>query len=206
VDQAKLLDITTFLGNYSINNKATASSGDISISDKLTTFKAGLVSADTRQTISDKTGYSDINTFLSSINSTHMPVLRLVDNCLKESLQIDMTKYNSAKATAEESKSRLDSILTPEQEVSYYEGWFPIVRPMSETALFILFGTALFLLLVSITVFLSMSGVSVQIQIPELMLPQILNSYLPPGASYYLYSGLFFGLVATYISFRFKYI
>jgi 1,4-dihydroxy-2-naphthoate octaprenyltransferase len=45
-----------------------------------------------------------------------------------------------------------------------------------------------------------MGGVVVQIQIPELVLPQILaflNYYIPPGSSYYLYAGLFFGLVAT---------
>jgi len=80
---------------------------------------------------------------------------------------------------------------------------------MTEFSLFTLFGTALFLLLVSIMVFLSMSGVVVQIQIPDLLLPQVLeflNYYIPPGSSYYLYAGLFFGLVATGIAFRFKYI
>jgi hypothetical protein len=128
---------------------------------------------------------------------------------LKEDQQIDMTAYNSAKATEEESKSRLDSILTPEQHTSYYEGWFPIIRPMTEFSLFTLFGSALFLLLVSITIFLSMGGVAVQIQIPEIVMPQILgflNYYIPPGSSYYLYAGLFFGLIATGIAFRFKYI
>ena len=209
VSQAKTLDVTTFLTNYAINDKATTSSPDSSIKDKLATFKSGLAPADTSQSITDKTGYSDINSFVGGLDSTHMPVIRLVDNCLKESLQIDMADYNSAKAQEEESKSRLESILTPEQHISYYEGWFPIVRPMTEASLFILFGGALFLLLLSITVFLSMTGVFVQIQIPDLLFPQMLsflNYYLPPGTSYYLYAGLFFGLVATYIAFRLKYI
>ena len=209
VSQAKQLDLTTLLGNYGINDKASPSSGDLSIKDKLTTFKASLSTADTNQRITDKTGYGEINTFLTALNTTHIPNIRLVDNCLKEDQQIDMTDYNSAKSTEEESKSRLDSILTPEQHTSYYEGWFPIIRPMTEFSLFFLFGAALFLLLVSITVFLSMGGVVVQIQIPELVLPQILaflNYYIPPGSSYYLYAGLFFGLVATGIALRFKYI
>lgn len=209
VAQAKQIDITTFLGNYAINNKATASSGDLSIKDKITTFKAMLTSADTGQSIKDNTGYTEINTFLTNLNTIQLPTIRLVNNCLKEDQQIDMTDYNSAKTTEEESKSRLESILTPEQHTSYYEGWFPIVRPMTEFSLFTLFGGALFLLLVSITVFLSMGGVVVQIQIPELVLPQILeflNYYIPPGSSYYLYAGLFFGLIATSIAFRFKYI
>ena len=212
VSQAKTLDVATFLSNYAINDKTTTSSPDVSIKDKLTTFKASLTPTDTSQPITDKTGYSGpdgINTFITNLDSIHIPVIRLVDNCLKESQQIDMTDYNAAKALKEESKSRLESILTPEQHISYYEGWFPIVRPMTESSLFILFGSALFLLLLSITVFLSMTGVSVQIQIPDLVLPQILsflNYYLPPGTSYYLYAGLFFGLVATYIAFRLKYI
>lgn len=209
VNDAKQLDSATFLANYAINDKATASSADLSIKDKLTTMKASLSTADTGQSITDKAGYSEINTFLSALKTTQLPTLRLVDNCLKEDQQIDMTEYNSAKAIEQESKSRLESILTPEQHTSYYEGWFPIVRPMTEFSLFLLFGGALFLLLVSITIFLSMSGVVVQIQIPELMLPEMLsflNYYIPPGSSYYLYAGLFFGIIATGIAFRFKYI
>jgi hypothetical protein len=208
VAQSKTLDATAFLANYGINDKA-GTADDISIKDKLSTFKLSLSSADISQSITDKPGYSDIDTFLSNLDTTHIPIIRLVDNCLKESQQIDMTDYNSAKETAEESKSRLDSILTPEQHISYYEGWFPIVRPMAEISLFVLFGTALFLLMLSIMVFLTMSGIIVQIQIPELVLPQILsflNYYLPPGTSYYLYGGLLFGLIATGIAFRFKYI
>jgi hypothetical protein len=208
VAQAKSLDATAFLANYGINDKA-GNGDDVSIKDKLSTFKVSLSSADTQQSITDKSGYSDIDTFLSELDNTHIPIIRLVDNCLKENQQIDMNEYNSAKTTAEESKSRLDSILTPEQHISYYEGWFPIVRPMTELSLFILFGCALSLIMISILVFLSMGGVIVQIQIPELVLPQILsflNYYLPPGTSYYLYAGLLFGLIATGIAFRFKYI
>jgi hypothetical protein len=209
VSQAKQADLSTFLGNYGINDKATASSGDLSIKDKLATMKASLSTADTNQRITDKTGYTEVNTFLSALNTTYLPTIRLVDNCLKEDQQIDMTEYNSAKAIEEESKSRLESILTPERQTSYYEGWFPIIRPMTEFSLFFLFGAALFLLLVSIMVFLSMGGVMVQIQVPELLLPQVmesLNYYIPPGTSYYLYAGLFFGLIATGVALRFKYI
>lgn len=205
ISQAKTESLTTLLDNYYIND----ASPNKSIKNSLASFKTALVSADIGQSITDKTGYSEINTFLSTLNTTHLPTIRLVDNCLKEDQQIDMTEYNLAKATKEESKARLESILTPEQHVSYYEGWFPIVRPMTEFSLFLLFGGSLFLLLVSITVFLSMGGVAVQIQIPELLLPEVLgflNYYIPPGSSYYLYAGLFFGLIATGIAFRFKYI
>jgi hypothetical protein len=206
VAQSKQIDSATFLRTYGINDTATDTK---SIKNKLAEFKTALVTADIGQSIINKAGYSDIDAFLRSLNNTHLPTIRLVDNCLKEDQKIDMREYNSAKETKEESKSRLESILTPEQHISYYEGWFPIVRPMTEFSLFLLFGAALFLILVSIMVFLSMGGVAVQIQIPELLLPQtmaFLNYYIPPGSSYYLYAGLFFGLIATGIAFRFKYI
>jgi len=209
VNSAKNLNLTEFLGNYAINDKTTPTSADISIKDKLTSFKTSLTTADIGQSITDKTGYPEINTFLTNLNNTHLPTIRLVDNCLKEDQQTDMSEYNSAKATEEESKSRLESILTPERHTSYYEGWFPIIRPMTEFSLFLLFGGALFLLLVSIMVFLSMGGVAVQIQIPEILLSEtfsFLNYYIPPGSSYYLYAGLLFGLIATGVAFRFKYI
>jgi hypothetical protein len=215
LSQAKSLGVVSFLENYGINDKVSSTAQDISIKDKLTTFKTALSTADIKQTITNKLGYSTsglatgVNDFITSLETTHLPVISLVNNCLKEDLQIDMTDYNAAKATAEESKTRLDSILTPEQHTSYYEGWFPIIRPMTESALFFVFGAALFIFLTAIVIFLSMSGVDIQIQIPELLISQFM-SYMaytfPPGFTYYIYSGLFAGVVGTYLAFRFKYI
>jgi hypothetical protein len=210
--QAKSLDVVSFLRNYGINDKVTGTDQDISIKDKLTTFKMALSAADTKQPITTIAGYSTsglgtgVNDFINALKTTHIPVIRLVDNCLKENFQIDVTGYNKAKALADESKTRLDSILTPEQHTSYYEGWFPIVRPMTEFTLFFFFGAALFILLTSIVIFLSMSGVAVQIQIPDLLVNQFTEFVLPPGFTYYIYSGLLAGLVGTYLAFRFKYI
>ena len=207
VNQAKTSSLQTFLENYAIKDKATPSSDDISIKDKLTTFKTSIASADILQNIRDKRGYNEVNTFLQNLEITHLPVIRLVDNCLKENLQADMAEYNKAKATEEESKTRLDSILTPEQDISYYDGWFPLIRPMTESGLFFLFGLGLLMFITAIMFFLSMTGVSVQIQVPEIVF-NIAGYYfnLPPGTMYYVYSGLFIGLVGTYIAFRFKYI
>jgi hypothetical protein len=212
LSQAKSLDVPTFLANYGIKDKDTSTAADISIKDKLATFKVSLASADVKQDIQSSLGYSNsgtntgVNNFIQALQTTHLPVIHLVDNCLKEDLQIDMTSYNAAKATANESKARLDSILTPEQHTSYYECWFPIIRPMAESALFFVFGSALFILMTAIVIFLSMSGVAVQIQIPELVIAQFVGYTLPPGFIYYIYSGLFAGVVGTYLAFRFKYI
>jgi hypothetical protein len=207
INQSKTSFLDSFLENYAIKDKLLSSSADISIKDKLTTFKTSITSADILQNIRDKRGYNDINTFLQNLQTTHLPVIRLVDNCLKENLQADMSEYNKAKATEEESKTRLESILTPEQHLSYYDGWFPLIRPITEYGLFILFGLGLLMFITAIMFFLSMTGVSVQIQIPEIAFTIAGNYFsLPPGAMYYVYSGLFVGLVGTYIAFRFKYI
>lgn len=175
------------------------------LNNKLKTFQNStlLATYDKTVDISQTPGYDGINTHLSSIENTYMPVYRLVASCISEDSGGDKDKYAKAKATAEESKARLESILTPEQHLSYYDGWFPIFRPMTETSLFFLFGSAIFMLLVSVLLFLRMSGVQIQVYIPELT---SLYNIFPPETSYYIYGGLATGLILTYIAFKLGYV
>jgi hypothetical protein len=197
--------ISTFLTSYGLQDKS--SGPDISIKDKLTTFQTQLAPAtvDQLQDITQKGGYSNVNTFITGLQTTYLPVIRLADNCLREATQVDRSAYNAAKAKAEESNLRLKSILTPEQHLSYYDGWFPLIRPMSEKALFGIFGAALFMLILSILVFLRMTGVQIQLQIPEITyMPSWLT--LPPYTSYYIYGGITAGLIGTGVAYKFGYI
>jgi hypothetical protein len=204
VTNAKGGDLSTFLTLYGLKDKEGGQGQGVSIKDKLTTLQTGLapVSVNQLQDITSNTGYTAINTFVKDLGTTYLPVIRLVNNCLRENIQIDTTAYDTAKAKAEESKLRLKSILTPEQHLSYYDGWFPLIRPMTESALFGLFGAALFMLIVSILVFLRMTGVQVQLQIPDIAYDSSWFS-LPPNASYYIYGGIAFGLIGTAIAYRF---
>jgi len=206
--------ITTFLTSHGLQDRASRSVPDLSIKDKLISFKGQLEPAkvDQLQDIRANAGYSNVNTFITGLQTTYLPVIRLADSCLREATQIDRTAYNVAKAKAEESNLRLKSILTPEQHLSYYDGWFPLIRPMSESALFGIFGAALFMLLLSILVFLRMTGVQIQLQIPEIMnMPSLLTLLpswptLPPYASYYIYGGIAAGLIGTGVAYKLGYI
>ena len=195
IDKKKSQNTDAFLADYKlteVNNKLKA----FQTSTQLATF-------DRTQDISQKPGYTEINTYLTSIENTYVPVYRLVASCINEDVGGDKDKYKQAKATADESKARLESILTPEQHLSYYDGWFPIFRPMNETSLFFLFGSAIFMLLVSVLLFLRMGGVQIQVYIPELI---SFNNILPPESSYYMYGGLASGLILTYIAFKLGYV
>jgi hypothetical protein len=197
--------ISSFLTSYGLQDKTGGA--DVSIKDKLTTFQAQLAPAtvDQLQDITAKGGYSAVNTFITGLQTTYLPVIRLAETCLKEATQVDRSAYNAAKAKAEESNLRLKSILNPEQHLSYYDGWFPLIRPMSESALFGIFGAALFMLILSILVFLRMTGVQIQLQIPEITyFPEWLT--LPPYASYYIYGGIAAGLIGTGVAYKFGYI
>ena len=197
--------ISSFLTSYGLQDKTAGA--DISIKDKLTTFQAQLAPAtvDQLQDITAKGGYSAVNTFITGLQTTYLPVIRLAETCLKEATQVDRSAYNAAKAKAEESNLRLKSILNPEQHLSYYDGWFPLIRPMSESALFGIFGAALFMLILSILVFLRMTGVQIQLQIPEITnFPDWLT--LPPYSSYYIYGGIAAGLIGTGVAYKFGYI
>ena len=199
-------DVSSFLSSYRLLDKPSGGV-DVSIKDKLMTFQAQLAPAtvDQLQDITAKGGYSNVNTFITGLQTTYLPVIRLADSCLREATQVDRSAYNEAKAKAEESNLRLKSILTPEQHLSYYDGWFPLIRPMTEKALFGIFGAALFMLILSILVFLRMTGVQIQLQIPEIMnMPSWLT--LPPYTSYYIYGGIAAGLIGTGVAYKFGYI
>lgn len=111
-----------------------------------------------------------IYSYLTNLSSQSLPRLRLVDSCMKELSQFDFDALEKQKQITDESKLRLESVKDPETKVSYYEGWFPLFRPMAEPALFGIFVTSVFLLLLSIGVFLRMSGIQFSISLPTLFL------------------------------------
>lgn len=149
---------------------------------------------DQGQTFADTAGRDAVEAHLKYLEESYLPIVRLGDTCLKESLQVDQSALKAAQDKLEESQSRLASITNPEENVSYYEGWFPIVRPMTEPALLGLFGAAIFMLLMSILVFLRLQGVEINIIIPEIIIPYFT---LPPNASYYMYGGLATGIIVA---------
>jgi len=147
---------------------------------------------DQGQTFSDTVGRDAVQAHLKYIEDSYLPIVRLGDTCLKESLQPDTAALKSATDKLEESQSRLASITNPEEVVSYYEGWFPMVRPMTEPALLGIFGASIFMLLVSILVFLRLQGVEINVIVPDITL-----FTLPPNASYYIYGGLATGIIGS---------
>jgi hypothetical protein len=148
-----------FLSMYKLNEMK------VNLQDLKTKLSAPNV--DQLQPIESKPGFSDVNAYVTQVESSQLPIQRLVAKCLKEEMEIDV---EDKKAKVEESKSRYEAIKAPEQRVSYYEGWFPLFRPMSESALFGIFAAGLALLLVSILMFLRMQGVQLKIEFPELFL------------------------------------
>lgn len=106
----------------------------------------------------------------------------------------------ASQAKLEEAKARYEAIKDPEQKVGYYEGWFPIFRPMKESSLFGVFGAGLFLLLLSIFIFLNMNGVSVSVQLPQtggLELPDF------SAAGPWAVGGLVIGGLGTYLVYKY---
>jgi hypothetical protein len=199
-----------------LSRKKTTSTSDFLSAYGLPTLKTSLTTFNTsvamtaplnqQKDITSSSGYDEVNTFLTTVENTSLPVLRLVHSCLEEDGQLDKTEYNSAKASKEESKLRLDSILTPERHLSYYDGWFPIIRPMHETSLFVLFGLALFMLIASILFFLRMGGVHIQINIPQLSVPYPDASSFSASSKPYIFGGLAAGFLATYIAYKLGYV
>lgn len=107
-----------------------------------------------------------IDTFLTKLEGPKKLQYELAVICSEERKQVDLKGLNAQKQAMEESKLRLDGIRNSDTQVSYYEGWFPLFRPMSETSLFTVFSISIALLLVSIVAFLRMQGIELQILTP----------------------------------------
>jgi hypothetical protein len=175
----------------------TDKSGNPNVITNLENLKGVLSSAVPSDNLStSNTKANTVQTYVNDIETKILPHVQLVESCLSESLQVYNKGLNQAQALLDESKERYESIKNPETNVSYYEGWFPIVRPMSEGALFGLFGAAIFMLLLSIFIFLRLAGVVINIQIPEIILPEFLMNIftLPPNSQYYILGGIIAGI------------
>jgi hypothetical protein len=139
-----------------------------------------------------------------------IPVLELVATCLQETTQVDHSAYASKEDTLDESKSRYESTQNQEKHVSYYEGWFPLFRPMRELILFCVFGGSLLFLILSIFMFLRMGGVEIQVMFPNFSGSSYGSTSQPTGSLMRTYPGIIFsavlvGGIVSYYSYKNKY-
>ena len=162
----------------------------------------GGATLDPTQDVTQATGYSAIDSYLTTIQDTQIPVLQLVSACLSEANTPDMMLLKQKEEEYEDAKARYEGITTDVQKVSYYEGWFPIFRPMKESSLFILYGVSITLILFSLLFLLQMSGIVVNISFPTQFFINIYN-YFGHSLSYYegyaiggAVVGIIFALVA----------
>ena len=87
-------------------------SGQNQLDTQLTTLKAALALADQGQELTGKAGFEgaivnngmNIKDFVRSISTTYLPIIKLADTCLQESLQIDTSALTTAQAAVDESK------------------------------------------------------------------------------------------------------
>jgi hypothetical protein len=150
--------INTFLEKYNL----------ASLTANIQGFRDGLLGngVDQLQLTSNSPQKATINSYMNTVQTTQLPVLRLVDTCLFEASTPDFKKLEKTQDKVDVSKTRLDAIRDSDTKVSYYEGWFPLFRPMSEVSLFSLFTVSVFALLFSIAVFLRMNGIELELIIP----------------------------------------
>lgn len=192
IGAAKQLTLQNFLQNYKIFDSTTdPSQRQNDMKTNLSLFRDGLVisSIDQLQTIQSST-LPSIQNYLNTIQTSQIPVLRQVQQCLQETTIPDTQELIQQRNTTSESKLRLDTIKNIDTNVSYYEGWFPMFRPMNESSLFGLFAASMLLLLVSTAVFLNMAGVSLDIKFPSFGIESDNVTYTP-----YILMGI--GLSAT---------
>jgi len=106
------------------------------------------------------------------MNALQPKLLQLgyIKNCITEQFNT-ISKLPAVQDELALSKDRYEQIDSPETHVSYYEGTFPIYRPIKQTTLFVLFGIGIFFMLLSLLLFLRTQGIQLQLIVPEMGLP-----------------------------------
>jgi hypothetical protein len=158
-----------FLTQFKLSSVENTSTVQNNLIQNLTTLKNTLTQTRNNQNFFNQSanfGNKETIDYINKIKNETIPVIQLTSDCLSEASTYGrMEDLETQKTKTEESRLRLESIKSPEEKVSYYEGWFPLFRPMTETMIFTLFGTGLLLLLVGLAVFLKMGGISLEFQI-----------------------------------------
>ena len=190
---AKTKTTTNFLETYKLPNLQT----------NLQTFRDSLKGVTGNPTIDSLPDYSDIEKYLQSVEGTQLPVLKLVSSCLSEADSPDTHELKKLENKYEESKARYEGITTDRERVSYYEGWFPIFRPMKQLSIFILFGISMFIMIISILLVLHVSGINIQITLPMAFLSFWANYLGTMSRIYfpYLVGGGVVGVIFAVIAF-----
>ena len=147
--------------------------------------------------------YDDIEKYLQNVEGTQLPVLKLVSSCLSEADSPDTNEVKELEKKYEESKARYEGITSDRERVSYYEGWFPIFRPMKELSIFILFGISMLIMVIAILLILHVSGINIQITLPMAFLSFWANYLGTMTVIYspYLIGGAVVGIIFAFIAF-----
>jgi hypothetical protein len=112
-----------------------------------------------------------LSKYIEDMNA-QMLQLGFIANCVTEALGATEQVFTAEKEL-ETSKDRYEELHSPETHVSYYEGTFPIHRPIKDSTLFGLFAAGLFLMLLSLICFLRTQGVEINLILPQTTLPGI---------------------------------
>lgn len=157
-----------------------------------TNIKAGLSNIQAKILSSNPTftETAPLTAYLNTMRS-NMLSLGFVANCVEEQTDVTDALY-SAQKTLEVSKDRYEQLHSPETHVSYYEGTFPIYRPIGQTTLFTLFGVGLFLMLLSLLFFLRTQGIELHLIMPQ--------SFTVSGSSLYTTmagQGMYIGIASV---------
>ena len=135
-------------------------------------------------------------TYITNLNS-QVQKFAYVANCIAEQNDATDSLYSNTKQL-EVSKDRYEQLKSPETRVSYYEGTFPIYRPIGQSTLFILFGVGLFLMLLSILFFLRTQGVEIQLIMPQTTILSGISTIFV-GQTTYIGIAATFGIVLGYL-------
>lgn len=108
---------------------------------------------------------SDLYTYMTAVNKD-ITTLGFITNCVTDNVDTSVAVYDAQKQL-DISKHRYEQLKSPETHVSYYEGTFPIYRPIKESTLFALFGVGLVLMLLALVCFLRTQGIEINVIFPQ---------------------------------------
>jgi hypothetical protein len=186
----------TSASNYSASPTASLFLSNINFAPVYATIQTGL--SNSIVLASSNIVYSNSPEITAYINTlqTQVSQLGFIANCVTEQAGVTEELY-AAKKQLNLSKERYEILKSPETHVSNYEGTFPLYRPIGQSTLFALFGVGLFLMLLSLILFLRTQGIELQLVLPQTLVASGIFG-LVQGQGMYIAIAAVVGIVLGY--------
>jgi hypothetical protein len=169
--------------------------GRVDVLNSLATKTTGINDTDRARMTDVEAGVSQMMTCLREGLDSSLNVSNTISDLQSEILRVSTSLSKQEKAI-DIAKERLQYVKDEQKDVSYYQGWFPIQRPLKQTTVPVLVFLTILFLMFSCGLLLKMGGMQVQVGMPWIVALLVAPGTTQFTPAFWLTFGLLFVSIA----------